>query len=811
MTMVADRPGSMVLAAFGLITATILAAQIVLSRLLASTLTYYYAFMLISLAMLGLAAGGLAVQLLPRVFSAERLGRQAAGQSAAMGLAAFLGTLGMLWLYPKIRLGGLRSFSTTDYWLLAGIFWCFFPLFLFGGTVVSLVLNHARARFHLVYAVDLAAAAGGCLLAVLVLTALTPVEAMLGVVAVLPLLAGALFALGDGRRPLAGGLLALALGVLAAAQVVSLFPRVTNPPHLAMLARPTVLTAWNAQSSVRVYPGPFFTWSLSTAYRGPRLPMLDMVIDGVGGTQIVAFDGDPRTLGRYEYLDYDLTAVGQRLVPPEGRQLIIGPGGGVDILQAVRRGRADITAVEINPLIAEVVNDDLAPFSGRPYRLPGVRVFIENGRTFIKRSREAWDLISLTWVDTGGSATALAFSENYLYTVEAYQEFIRHLRPDGFMAFMRALGYEELIEVDTMRGIAVTVEALRREGVAEAGRHLLVAATRSPYFFNRAMCYVLVKRSAFTAGEVRQARDFLEAMAFEPLWLPDGTPDPSTIRQPFSLFAPTIRSIITRPDREAFYREAPFDVWPTTDDNPFYFVQRSGPNRRAGIGVTDLAAYLLILGALLVPFLGLPLIPVLCRTSRLGVPGAAVLLYFCLLGLGFLLVEIEFFHVFSLVLGSPTATLVTVLATLLVGSGLGSLLAGRLSRAGAGAIAGYFLVFLALLGAFLLAKDGILSSLVGLPFPLRVAGTIAVIAPLAFCMGLPMPTAARMVAHRSDVLLWGWALNGAFSVVASVAAVFLALHVGIAATFATGAACYLAAAVLIHAFRGRVPPAAAPA
>jgi spermidine synthase len=136
------------------------------------------------------------------------------------------------------------------------------------------------------------------------------------------------------------------------------------------------------------------------------------MIDGIGGTQVVKFDGRKASLHQLEYLDHDLTALGQELAPSPGRRLVIGPGGGVDILQGVRAGATNLTAVEINPLVVSVVNSDLLAFSGAPYRLPGVNVVVENGRTFLERSRSAWDLISLTWVDTGGSAVALAATEN---------------------------------------------------------------------------------------------------------------------------------------------------------------------------------------------------------------------------------------------------------------------------------------------------------------------------------------------------------------------------------------------------------------
>jgi hypothetical protein len=790
------RVGSLTILAFGLVAFSVLASQIVLSRLFAGTLTYYFAFMLISLAMLGLGSGGLLVQLASSYFSIERLGVQAFGFSLAMGLSGIAGTLAMLAIYPRLGV-------TREFFVLGSTFWCFFPLFLCGGVVVALVLCHARERFHRVYAVDLVAASLGCLVAIWLLNALTPVEAMLTVVAILPLAAGALFALAAGRKKLATAGFAVTLLALLSGQLLTDIPRLAKPPSLWGLNWEVAHSVWDAQSAVHVYAGNFFwTWSLSETYQGPRFPMLIMMIDGVGGTSIVAFDGNPQSLRDYDYLDYDLTALGQSLVGPEGRQLVVGPGGGVDLLQAVRAGREEITAVEIHPLVVQVVNEDISEFSGRPYELPGVEVHVENARTFIKRSRDQWDLISLTWVDTGGSATAMAASENYLYTVEAYQEFLEHLAADGMMAFTRALGMRDQLRVDSMRGVAVAVEALERLGIDDVGGHLIVAGSFSPYF-KAPMCYTLIKRSPFTGAEIAEAREFFERMAFEPIWLPDGGPEPSSIPEPYSLFSPIIRQIITTSDREALYREASFDIAATTDDRPFYFVERGGPGREAGEGVRQLRAYLDVLLAVLIPFLGLPLIPVARRTRKLGGPGVAALGYFSVLGVAFMLVEIEMFHLFALVLGSPTLALATVLAGLLLFSGLGSLSGKRLASSGPAVIAAAFGGLVVLLVVLLLARTQLLDWLVVLPLEMRVFGTIAVVAPIAFCMGLPMSTGMRLVRHRPDIVLWGWALNGTCSVLASVAAIYLAIHIGIPLTFAVGAVCYALAGVLIQVFKSK--------
>ncbi|HEX7252225.1 MAG TPA: hypothetical protein VF376_05020 [Thermoanaerobaculia bacterium] len=788
------RSGRSALFGLAAVSASILCAQIVLSRLFAATLGYYFAFMLISLAMLGLASGALIVQQKPDILAPERVDKKAAELAIAAGVAIYAGTLMAIQVYPYAK--------TARYLGLSLVFCCFFPFFLFSGMAVTLVLCRARERFYRAYAVDLVGAAAGSLLAVLLLGWTSPVTVVLRVVAALSLLAAFLFALEIGDRRLcarAAGVLGI---LLAGSWVLLRSPRVESPPSLGWLERPRVFVGWNSFSNVTVFPSSFFTWSLSEKYAGSEFPMRSLVIDGIGGTQIAQFDGRPGSLRDYSYLDYDLTSLGQRLVPPTGRQLVIGPGGGVDLLQAVRQGRSDVTAVEINPLVAEVVNERLGAYSGRPYRLPGVRVFLENGRTFIKRSTETWDLISLTWVDTGGSATALAASENYLYTIEAYVEFLRHLSPGGYIAFVRGLGE---LPLDTLRGVSVAVEALSRTGVSRPQDHIVIATARSSFFFHIRMCYVLMKPTPFTTAELKEVRDFLSRLGFQPLWLPGG--EPFSVPEDQIQFSRTIREILTAPNRDEVYRQAAWDISPTTDDSPFYFAERRGPHRPAGEGIRTLQACSVLLGVLTLLFIGLPLFPLIRRTERVGFSGAAFLAYCALLGAAFMLVEIELFHFHALVLGNPGYALATVLVSLLIFSGAGSLFASRLSRSSPLLILGVFLALLLLLAGLIWKREDLQTFLVVQSFPARVAGTVALIAPLAFCMGLPMAAGMTLMARRPDLMIWGWALNGAFSVLASVAAVLLAMHIGIARTFCLGLIGYLLAACLIPVVRlGRSHP-----
>jgi hypothetical protein len=785
--MTESRPLSgRVLAGLALLTGAVLAAQIVLSRLLASTLGYYFAFMLVSLAMLGLGSGALIVHARIRWFRRETLERDSAVLSLLCAICACAGALAYLGVYVPHSRGELLAW-------LAPIFFCFFPFFLLSGIAVSLVLRHAGAAFHRAYAVDLLGAAAGAGAAVLLLSVLSPMDSLLQGVAVLPALAATLFALEKREKHLsrlAACGVALAAALLGVANWSARSPMRSSPAHVDWINRIRLAVEWNSFSSITVFRGSFFSWGLSETYQGPSVPMLDLIIDGIGGTQLAFFDGNPASLGKYEYLDADMSALGQELIPPSESQLVIGPGGGVDVLQAVHRGRKDIDAVEINPLMVELVNHRLANFSGAPYHLPGVRVTVENGRTFVERARKQWGLISLTWVDTGGSATALAASENYLYTVEAYEQFLRHLAPDGMLAFMRATG--ELVDqpIDTLRGISVTMEALERLGVERPRDHVLVIAVESPFFDRRGMCYVLVKRSPFTAAETARAKDFADRMHFRVVWLPGdaapASPPPAGARPVVSL----ARQLILAQDRGQLYRMAPVDVQPATDDQPFYFVGRGGPERAPSEGLSLLWTCFWLLAALVAVFLGLPL-AAMVRAGR--VPprsGAAFLAYCCLLGSAFMLVEMELFHVFALLLGSPTYALTAVLVGLLVFSGAGSACAPRYFEGRRIGLA--FGGLLAALALFIAFRGVLLSLLLPLPFGARLTATLVLIAPLGFHMGLPMALGMRTAWSRPDWMTWGWALNGACSVLASVGAVLLAIHVGISATFGLGFLCYAA-------------------
>jgi hypothetical protein len=356
-----------------------------------------------------------------------------------------------------------------------------------------------------------------------------------------------------------------------------------------------------------------------------------------------------------------------------------------------------------------------------------------------------------------------------------------------------------------MRGIAVAWEALAKEGIADPAGHILVTAVESP-FFGRSMCFVLVKKSPLTAADVASSRAFTEQYAFETLWTP---PVGEAARPPppeFADYATLVHTIMTERDRARMFREAPFDISLATDDNPFYFVERARPGQRAGIGVLQLQTLVIALIVLIVPFLLVPLIRSLRRAAddeRNWPTTLAALAYFSLIGVAFMGVEIELFHVFALLLGSPVITFSVVLASLLLSSGAGSYASGRVTHVSPMRVAAIFAALVGVLALFLFTRTYLLSTVVAASLPARIGATLLIVAPLGFLMGMPMPLGMGLVAHSEQLVLWGWSLNGVFSVLASAGAIYSAIYIGTTRTFGIAAAAYVLAGVMLQIVRRR--------
>jgi spermidine synthase len=565
--------------------------------------------------------------------------------------------------------------------------------------------------------------------------------------------------------------------------------------------------------------------SLNSTVEPP--PQLGVFTDGDALSVISRYEGRRDALA---HLDFTTSAVAYHLlgnpsvlVLAAGAEdqhllgnpsvLVLGAGGGSDVLQALVHGAERIDAVELNPQVIALVATEHADFAGGLYGLPRVRVHAAEARSFVARGSARWELIQIPLLDSFGAAVAgvQSLSESYLYTVEAFRHYLRHLAPGGYLAITRWL---KLPPRDSLKLFATALRALEREGAAAPQRRL--ALIRS---WNTTT--LLVKNGPLGAEEIRRIRAFADERSFDLAYYDGMRPDEANrfnlLERPYFFEGATA---LAGPDRAAFLARYKFDLAPATDDRPYFFDffrWRSLPEflalRRQG-GAALLEWGYLILAATLVQATALSLVLVLLplRVLRRRAPPhpdrRRILAYFLALGLAFLFVEIAFIQRFIVFLGHPLYAVAVVLSGFLVFAGLGSAaapaLAGRLQARrpvlrvppvglAVLAIAALALLYLALLPALF---DGMM------PWPdaARVAASLVLIAPLAFFMGMPFPLGLSRVAARApDLVPWAWGVNGCASVISAVLASLLAMHLGFTAVVACAVLLYLAAAAVFRA------------
>ncbi len=776
----------------------LLALELVLVRIFSVLMWYHFVSLIISLALLGLTVSGLVVFLSPARFPAAKAESWLGRASLLLALAvladwAFLFAMSRAPrlayrilapfhqpFYEPFGPAAQQSFSGETLAPLAVVFAFSLLPFLCGGFVATLAISRFSAGISRVYAADLAGAGSGCVATIALLTFLDPFRALAALAAAA---AGAsLLFLGRSRgagawRPLAGGVLAVAvaLAALGGGLVELKFVRGRYEPEV-------LWTRWNSYSRVAVYPlrggQAEGSWGMSRKFRGAVPDQLGMVVDDTGYSSIARSEpGADLSWARATL--FALPYWGR----PGAAALVIGPGGGKEILVAQAMGSRSVRAVEINPLMVEAVQGPFASFSGRPYALPGVETVIDDARTWLKRDRARYDVIQATVVygRLAPSAGAFTLTEDHLYTVEAFRDYLEHLKPEGVLAFSRFL-FEKRI----LRMVATAREALARRGARDPAAHVFIASERG-------MATMLVKATPFGEHELRDLENRCRELGFTVLAAPGrktGTP---------------FQQLLDAPDAARFYAGLPYDIAPVSDDRPFfYYLVRPADFLRflAGRAAPDfddkalvlVRNLLVLLAGALALFLALPLA---LRSRR--EPGALAgalgpLVFFSCLGLGFVVVEIALLKRFILLLGKPVYSLAVILATFLAAGGLGSLRAraalgdrGSLKRRCA-LIAGLLLLQAALLPALIEAA-------LPLPIAARVLVTVLAVAPAGYFMGQPFPLGIDLLRRRGEALIpWVWSVNGGLSVLGSMLTLVAAINLGYTATMLIGPAAYLVAA-----------------
>ena len=793
------RPGLGTYGGLFFTTLAALAYEILLTRIFSVTMWYHFAFVAISVALFGLTVGALIVYLSPTRFpdtqTKERLA-QASFLFSVTVVVSFLTQLSVPF-QPEWTVLGVYSVAFT--YLVISV-----P-FIFAGIAVSLALTRFPTRVSRLYAVDLIGAGLGTITLVWLLDSLKDGSSAVLAVAALAAFGAVLFAYDAGlsRTMAAAAVGMLLLAAMAVGNAVSVQDH--HPVLRIRYAKNQVEEAvplyerWNAFSRVRVEgdpttPRPAFAYGLSPRYAGDAsVPWLLLDLDGMSATPLTRFDGDRDSLG---YLRYDLTNLVHYL-RPNANVVVIGSGGGRDVLAALSFDQPSVTAVEMNGAVLEAVNGYFGWFTGHLDRQPSVRFVLDEGRSFLARSDERYDIIHIPLTDAfaAGSTGAFALTENSLYTVEAFQTFLEHLSDRGVLSVTRwyfgfsAGEFESDRPLEAYRLTSLATAALRAAGAERPRDHLLMVRGRGNAVLP-AVATLLISREPFSDADIREVQRVADELQFEVVLTPGEVgSDP--------LFA----DIAETDDPSHLALGVQADISAPTDDRPFFFQMARIQDLMNPLSLGDfdsaLAKPVLVLLSLAVAILILTslfiLLPLSLTTSRASLRGTLPMLaFFSGIGLGFMFVELSQMQRLVIFLGHPTYALSVGLFAILVSSGVGSLATERLANHSVyPRILWPLAALLVVLLAFGLVTPAIIDGLEGATTRIRILAALAILAPMGFFMGMPFPLGMKVASLRPNApTVFFWGVNGATSVCGSVLAVAIALGWGISASFWLGAASY---------------------
>jgi hypothetical protein len=747
-----------------LMSMTLIALELVWTRIFSAEFFYTYAFLTLSFAILGLGLGGLALRLFAFL-----------NHEAMIGLALALAGMTALAGPPLVFQLGLELAQLHTSWAMVGKFTLTLMLlsapFFLGGMALAGLFKRSPGDIPRLYMADLMGAGCGIAGAVFLMNWLGTPTAVFWVS--LPILVAALLVSKRGWR--------LAPAILMAA-VILLSGRAGALLEVKRQERaPVIYKHWDAMAKIKVF-------DYGGRYRG-------LNIDNVANTSLVPFEGD------WEAAYADTTPSSwainvEYLVAmfDSCTFLSLGAGGGVDVLQALDHQAAEVHAVEVIPHINRMmlhgdpdgylvrdstVSDSLGrlittpEYTGRIYHDPRVRVVTEDARTYVRRQKNTFDIIfslsSNTWAALGSGSFALA--ENYLFTKEAFEDYWRALTDGGFLSMEH--------QVYMPRLVSDVILALEELGVNEPRDHFAVynlpLHRRNLLLLSKRPLTDEIRTSVY--GGVTPARQ-------DTIHLLYPAPD--------SLADNLINRIVTD-GWQAHAQSAAIDISPTTDNRPFVAQLGMWKNlTRANLQEIDqyaefsgfplskltMAIILLVIVVLIIP---LNVLPYLRQGPKLGpVPW----LYFFAIGTAFMAIEVVLIQRYTLFIGASVYSIATILLTLLVAAGVGSRFSARVGDATA---FGGIIVLLLLEVLVYRSVTGVLPTL---PMLARVLVCSMLVFPLGFFMGMPFPKAVLRVGELVD---WGFAVNGAASVFGATAVLMVAISYGFTVALLGSAAVYLLA------------------
>lgn len=747
----------------------ILAFEISLTRIFSIMLDYHYTFLVVSIAMTGLGLGGAIAQYLSSKIPLNNNFMKLAVMAIVFSLSTSIFTFAVVSV-PNMNTG-------------FQVFIMFLP-FLIGGAVLATAYKVFVSHSNLLHFADLIGAAFGALAVVFLLNWAGAVAAVL-LVSVATLFSSLFLALASRKKTV---IIVAFLAIIS----MALFAQYSSDSNLwniqpasdqgkdimSYLSNPLigakiVDSRWSAFGQVQ----------LVESAADPHSKAI--FVDGGAGTKLFHFDGDfnssdskvPELRNSTQYLPYTFVN--------KNNALIIGPGGGLDVLTALMGGVNHIYAVEVNPSIVGIVRE-YSDYNGGIYTdYDNVHVSIDEGRSFLKRSNQKYDIIMLDLPvsKTSQGTFGYALAENYLFTTDSFTDYLNHLSDDGFLAIVA----HNSQEIYKLTSIAFKVLGAQGLGTYEIMQRMAVVGNIDTMGHGHsALPLFLLKKTPIVSTQAALINAKASEMGLESLYTPlsGGTSVDPVLK---ALYDNNV-SIDDLVSIALFNMEAP------TDDKPFFY--------NFDVGVPSTLSPLLFGGIGLSVVVSLFYVLARRRQKVFFMNGTKTLLkskfssfkWYCFasLGVGFMLIEVALIQKFILFLGEPTFAIAASLFSLLIAGGVGSFLSRKWSDGKQYKVFKVSLIISAMVVVYIFALPTIFGAALSYSSPIRFLISFSLISPLGFLMGIPFPTLLGYIKKESENdAAWMWCINGGFSVLAGIMAIVVAMYYGFNTVLLMGALTYL--------------------
>ena len=774
------KPLTRALQVFLLAMATLI-LEVSLTRIFSFITYYHFTYLVISVAMLGFGAAGtyLTIHQTEAVSSDEEF---LANNAWWFGVS----TIASVVIISRIHFYPADLYFYRDYSNLLSLFIIVLAAgapFFFAGLCIGYIISNAGRAINSVYFADLAGAATGCLFALVLINSLGGIASCFAVAVIA--MAVAVLSSCHKRRQYLGGLFIAILftAVVAYTDFFTLYvppdKHMFNFQHMIERIKWHVITRLDVSRPIEDKFS--FGGGLSLQYKGAPQNVRLIFQDGSNLTGIIKPTPTPLETPSLGY--YMQGAPYQ--IKPHAESLVIGSGGGVDLLIALHYNASFVVGVDVNPHMIELIKETYKDFAGKVYQRDDVELIVSEGRHFLSRDQRKFDVIQLSGVDTWTalSTGAFALTENFIYTSEAFDQYLAHLKEDGMVNFSRPSG-DQLNQ--TLKLATTALEALERIVATSPSQHLIVLKGTG-YGSEWPWAQTMVKRSPFTPTEVEKLTQWSRSMGFEVFY------DPYTVRE--GELETLIRA--SHEKREQIIAQHCLNIKPATDNVPFFFQftrWRDVLGKKCAVG--RLAQLILLASFVQVAFLSgiLILYPLYRRKTIAAQPGgrAGIFIFFAALGLGFIVVEIALLQKFMVFLGGPTYSMAITLFTLLFLSGIGSFLSRNLSEHPFKLLRVVIPLLAVVICIEAFSFDRIMASLMNLSHFLRCVAVVMLISPLGLLMGMPFPAGLRYVDQfRPELNPWAWGINACATVMGSGICILISSSLGFRAALIFSSLVYL--------------------